>query len=117
MWKPLRYYRAKAQLAGLFTVLPSALLALALCAVVISFAERNVTPKSVAVSSYTRLNGTHVEGYYRRPSGAVLHDQPSTPSVRSAHSALSSASALRLALSGASVAQDHRTSCRHSRIE
>jgi len=40
------------------------------------YAGSQMTPYSVAVSGYTRGNGTHVSSYHRRPAGGKAHDAP-----------------------------------------
>ena len=49
---------------------------LLMCIVLFIFGSTQLTTKSEYVSGYTRSNGTHVNSYYRRPSGGAIHDAP-----------------------------------------
>ncbi len=72
----IRHWFGRARIAGIFTILPIALLLqIGGCAVNLT-AKYESTPKSVSVSGYYRSDGTYVHPYHRRPPGAAQYDAP-----------------------------------------
>lgn len=71
----LAYWYGRARLAGLRWLLMGAIL----CSLGHHWRAEglaNETPRSVFVHAYTRMDGTHVHSYFRRPPGSVEHDRP-----------------------------------------
>lgn len=74
--RPIRFYRAKVKLARIWPYLPAGIVLLVAGSFSFFYAELNITPKSVSVSSYHRSDGAYVSSYNRRPPGSIAHDQP-----------------------------------------
>jgi hypothetical protein len=72
----IRYVKAKAKLAGIFSDFPCGLLLFTFGLIVYLFAQGSLTPFSVSVSGYTRRDGTQVSAHTRRPAGSREHDKP-----------------------------------------